>query len=543
MHEQTPDHADLILTGGQIVTMDDAGRIAEAVAVGGGRILAAGSRDEIQMWRTAGTRVVDLQGRSVVPGLIDAHCHPVLYGLFLSGLDCRAPAVGSIADLQARVRQAAVDTPPGNWIVGWGYNHKKLTEERHPTRRELDQAAPEHPVLLVRTDYHTSVANSAALAQEGIDSNTPDPEGGRIGREDGGAPDGLLVDAAHMRMMKWAMPDAAGFQHAIEAAGQSYLKLGVTTVHDAGGFGWPQFQAFKRAWETRTLPVRLYALLFSLFDPAPTIEHFIGTGLGSGLGDDWFRLGHMKFMIDGSSSGPSAAVREPYDSCPCDHGILYYSQEELTEVAVSAVRRGFDITAHAVGDRGVEMVVNAIETASREVAPGQRWRPRIEHCGMVDEALLKRIHAAGIVPVPQHTFCYDFGDGYLRDYGERTEYMFAGRSFFDHGITAAGSSDCPVTDPDPMLGIHTAVNRCTQGGAAIGPGQAIGVMDALRLYTRNAAYAGYDESRKGSIEPGKLGDLAILSEPVLDCAPERLKDVRAVGTVIDGRLVHEEDGL
>lgn len=539
MNERAGDKADLILVNGQVVTCDAGDRVVEAVAVGGNRILAAGGNDEIRAWRGRGTRVVDLHGRSLVPGLIDAHCHLVLFGLYLSGLDCRYPTVKSIADLQRQVRRAAQDASPGEWVVGWGYNHKKLAEERHPTREELDEVAPRNPVLLVRTDYHTSVANSEALAREGIGADTADPPGGRIGRGDDGSPNGLLVDAAHMRMMKWAMPDAEGFRRAIQAAGRRYLELGVTTVHDAGGFGWPQFQAFKRAWEAGELPVRLYALLFSLFDPAPTTEHFTGTGLGSGLGDAWFRLGHMKFMIDGSSSGPSAAVRRPYDSCPCDSGILYYSQDELSQVMTEAVRHGFDITAHAVGDRGVEMVITAIESARAALVAGQRWRPRIEHCGIVDEALLDRIEAAGIVPIPQPAFCYDFGDGYLRDYGERTRYMFAGRSFIDHGIAAAGSSDCPVTDANPWLGIHTAVNRRTQNGAAIGPQEAIGVMDALHMYTRHAAYAAYDEHVKGSIEAGKLADLVVLSEPVLECAPERLKDVRAAATIVDGRIVHD----
>ncbi len=531
--------ADLIFTNGQVWTMDAGDSMAEALAVRGNRIAAVGRNDEVLALRGARTEVVDLRGRTLLPGLIDAHCHLALYGLYLSGLDCRYPAVRSVADIADLVHRRAADTPPGEWIVGWGYDHKKLAEARHPTRRELDAAAPDNPVLLVRTDYHTSVANSAALAAEGIDASTPDPKGGRIGREEGGEPDGLLVDAAHMGMARWALPDDAGFAEVIRRGGEEFLKLGITTVHDAGGFGWPQFHAFRHGWENGKLPLRLYALVFSLMDAEATFRSFTGTGIGTGLGDDWFRLGHMKFMVDGSSSGPSAAVRQPYDSCPHDHGILYFSQQEIDDAMALAASRGFNVTSHAVGDRGVEMVIHAINHAYGHRRPGMKWRPRIEHCGMVDEGLLRQIADAGIVPTPQPTFCYDFGDGYITDYGERTRYMFACRSFIDHGIAAAGSSDCPVTDPDPLLGIRTAVRRRSRTGAPVGLEQRISVAEALRLYTRNGAYSSFDEDRKGTLEPGKLADLTILSHPMRDIDDAALDDVRCVGTVLDGRVVHD----
>lgn len=536
---QTNALADLIFTNGQVATMDADNRVVQALAVRDNRIAAVGAPDEIRTLKGANTHVVDLKGKTLLPGFIDAHCHLALYGLYLVGLDCRYPAVKSVGDITARVHERAVDTPPGDWIVGWGYDHKKLDEARHPTRYELDAAAPDNPVLLVRTDYHTSVANSAALAREGIDASTPDPKGGRIGRGSDGEPNGLLVDAAHMGMAKWALPDDAGFADVIRRGGERLRELGITTVHDAGGFGWPQFHAFRHGWETGQLPLRLYALVFSLMDAEATFRSFTGTGIGTGLGDDWFRLGHMKFMVDGSSSGPSAAVRQPYDSCPHDHGILYFTQQELDDAMALAASRGFNITSHAVGDRGVEMVVHAINHAVGHARPGMKWRPRIEHCGMVDEGLLAEIRQAGIVPTPQPTFCYDFGDGYLDDYGERVRYMFACRSFIDHGIVAAGSSDCPVTDPDPLLGIRTAVRRVSRRGAPVGPEQRISVAEALRLYTWNGAYASFDEDRKGSLEPGKLADLTVLSHPVLDLAEDALDEVCCVGTIIDGRVVFD----
>ena len=529
--------ADLIFTGGQVVTVDARDRVVEALATRGNRILAVGSRSEVEAYRGPKTRVVDLNGRALVPGLIDAHAHVTLYGMYARGVDCRYPAVQSISDIQARIAEAARRTPPGQWIRGWAYNQKKLRESRHPTRHDLDAVAPDHPVMLVRTDYHISVVNSRALQLAGITRDTPDPKGGRIERDASGEPTGVLVDAAHMQMMKVAMPSVEELRQAILDGCRGFASLGITCVHDAGGFGPLQYQAMAEAAIRGELPIRLYAMVWSMVDVDEMLEHFLETGLPTGFGNPWLRLGPLKLMTDGSSSGPTAAVREPYTSNPHDRGILYYAQEEINSIFEKAHRRGFQLTAHAVGDRAVEMVVSAIESAAGPDAP--RRRPRIEHCGIVDESLLERIQRAGIVPIPQPIFCYDFGDGYLRDYGERTEYMFACRSFLERGIPAAASSDAPVTSADPMLGIWAAVTRRTQGGAVIGARQAVTVRQALRMYTWNAAYAEFSESEKGSLEPGKLADLTVLSDPILDVGVDSIKGIRAVMTVVGGKVVYE----
>jgi predicted amidohydrolase YtcJ len=538
--------ADILFINGQVVTMAPNGTVVEALATKGDRILAIGSTSELTALKGAATRVVDLQGRTLLPGLIDSHCHLALYGMYLSGVDCRYPAVESIKDIQEKIRAAASLTSSGAWIRGWAYDHKKLKEGRHPTRWELDEVAPDHPVHLVRTDYHISVANSRALEIAGITADTPDPKGGRIQRDAKGEPNGVLVDAAHMDMGHWSALTEEELIQALIAASDGYLSYGVTSVHDAGGPAPVQIPAALEARRRGELRVRIYMLLWTPNNLEAMHESFLGTRVGTGFGDDFLRVGHFKLMVDGSSSGPTAAMREPYDSNPEDAGLLYYTQEEVTERFRKAFRSGYQLTAHGMGDRGIDIVMNGIEAAlaeADELSLRSHYPPRIEHCGFVDPEMIHRIKRLGIIPVPQSTFLYDFGDGYLRDYGDRTRYMFACRTFIDQGITVAGSSDCPVTSPDPMLGIYAAMTRKTQGGQLIGPEEAITLREALQMYTINGARASGEEDRKGSLEPGKLADLAVLSEPLLDLDVETIKDVKAVMTVIAGQVVFERQEL
>lgn len=533
--------ADLLFVNGQVVTVDGDDTVAEALATAGDRILAVGRAAELSGLRGPRTQVIDLAGRTLMPGIIDSHCHLVLYGLYASGLDCRYPAVNRVDDILELVRDAAARTPPGRWIRGWAYDHTKLAESRHPLREELDRVAPNHPTILVRTDYHMSVSNSRALDMAGIGPESRDPQGGRIGRDGSGQLTGLLVETAHMRMMKWAMPDSSELAGILREASHSYHSYGITSAHDAGGFGPAQYATMARIAGTDDLRLRVYALVWSMVDVNEVLEAFIGSGIGTGVGNEWFRIGHFKLMADGSSSGPTAAMREPYDNNPDDCGILYYSQDEIDDLFARAHTRGFQLTAHAQGDRAIDMVLTGIERATEGVPVGD-LRPRIEHCGIIDEGLLRRIKGLNAVPVPQPVFFWDFGDGYLRNYGQRTERQFACRSWIDEGIIAAASSDSPVTSPDPMRGIHTAITRRTRGGRLVGPGEAVTVREAIRMYTINGAYASLEETLKGSLEPGKLADLTVLSEPLLGLDVDAIPDVRAVLTVVGGEVVFDREG-
>jgi predicted amidohydrolase YtcJ len=312
---------------------------------------------------------------------------------------------------------------------------------------------------------------------------------------------------------------------------------GITQVHDSGGFGSIQMSVLREMIDCGEIDVKVYAMLFSFIDNLDYINGYIKKGVSAGDDGAKFKIGPVKLMIDGSSSGPTAATLKPYTSNPEDSGIMTMTQDEIDDYVLRAHRAGYQVTCHAVGDRAVTAIVDAIEKALTAY-PDEDRRHRIEHCAMVNDGLLLRIKKLGIVPVAQPVFLYEFGDGYMRNYGgERTDNMFTCKSFIDHGIVCAGSSDSPITFSNPILGMHLAVNRTTQTGQKVSQGQRVSVMEALRMYTFNGAYAAFEEKRKGSIEKGKAADLAVLSHSLLKHDPEYIRDIQVDMTVIDGEIV------
>lgn len=514
--------------------------LAEAVAISGERIAAVGRATDILPLAGPGTEVIDLDGRLLLPGFIDAHVHLAAYGASLGEVDCRYPAVKSIRDIQDRIRERAAAQPAG-WVKAGGYDQSKLAEGRHPTRHDLDAACPDRPVVLSRTCGHIAVVNTKALELAGIGADAAaavdlaDPPGGCFDRDERGRPNGVLRESALMVLAGLADPTPSELTGYVAVGSREFARRGITSVHEAGA-GAAAIRAFQQARHEGSLETRVYLML----DPGDPdlLGHFADTGLGTGFGDEWLRLGPLKLMLDGSSSGPTAATREPYTSDPASSGILYFDQAELDRRFAAGARAGFQLTAHAVGDRAVEMVVTALERCE----PGPRHR--IEHCAMTDPGLVGRIGRAGIVPVLQPVFLYEFGDGYVRSYGpERASWMFAAGSYLRAGIPFALSTDCPVTYPDPMLNVYCAVTRRTMSGAVVGPEQAISLAEALYAYTMGAAYAAREEERKGSLEPGKLADLVVLSgdpfQAVAGGDYDALRDMRAVLTIVGGRVVHQ----
>ena len=286
------------------------------------------------------------------------------------------------------------------------------------------------------------------------------------------------------------------------------------------------------------MKVRIYAMVCSLNESEKFVEGALRGGMLTGMGDERFRIGPAKIFTDGASSGPTCATREPYTSDPTDSGILYYSQGEMYEILGAAHREGFQITAHAIGDKAVEMVINCIEKALTE-HPREDHRHRIEHAGMVPPDLMQRIKALGIVPIPNPAFFYEFGEGYAKNYGERVEHMFPLADYAREGIIAASGSDAPVTVPNPMRGIYCAVTRETGSGTVVGVSQRTSLLHAIRSFTLNGAYASFEEGIKGSIEPGKLADLVVLDGSILSTPPEGLLSLAPALTMIEGEVVFE----
>ncbi|MDR1396440.1 MAG: amidohydrolase [Desulfarculales bacterium] len=529
--------ADKVFINGEVITVNRANQTAEALAVKGNKITFVGSSREAREHIGSQTELIDLKGKSLLPGFIDAHQHLQMRGNNALAIDCRPPGVTSIAQLKSLIAQKAARTPQGEWIRGWGYDHSKLAENRHPDRFDLDEAAPGHPVILVRVCNHIGAFNSKALELMAVSPEARSIRGAPVG-ERNGRPNGVMFEAAFMETAGKSAPSEHEMADALAKAGNMLLSEGITSVHDAGGYGFAQMKALQTAVETGKLRPRIYAMLFSLNgDSGSFSSHYIDSGIRTNFGNDRLKLGPVKMMIDGSSSGPTAATLEDYSSMPGNRGLLSLDQDYIDDMVLRGHRAGYQVTAHAVGDRAVTMILNAYEKALLAY-PRAGHRHRIEHCGIVNPALLKRIKAMEIIPVPQPVFLWEFGDGYVRNYGQRAHRMFTAGSFARHGIVAAGSSDCPVTFANPLLNIHVAVNRMTQTGLSVGPYEAIPVMEAIRLFTYNSAYASFDEKIKGSLEAGKLADLALLSRSLLKADKNEIKDITVEQTFLDGEMVY-----
>ena len=532
--------ADIIFTNGNVITVDKRDRICEAAAVTGNRILHAGDADEVEKLAGPDTEMIDLSGRSLLPGFIDAHCHPGSYGAMKRHIGCRPKDVRSIEDIKKAVSQRTKTTSIDDWIVGRGYDQTQLEENRHPTRWDLDQAAPDHKVCIFRTCGHVLAANSVALAEVGYGSDTPDPEGGKIAKNDQGEPTGVIYEAARVPFWKATFSSLQELEKSTPMMNDDFIRYGITSAHDASGRNPNELRAYQKGVAEGWLNVRLY-VMSRISGDIHVGNHFLETGLVTGFGNDQLRLGPIKLMIDGSVGGASAAMRDPYPEDSDNYGILYMSQEALDRQILEAHRAGWQVGVHAIGDRGVEMTIDAFEKALQKY-PRKNHRHRIEHCGLLDDPLMDRIQTLELVPVLGVPFIYELGDYYISILGkERLNCMYPQKSLLNRGIICPLSSDAPVIDPNPMHGIYSAVTRKTKTGQSVSPTETVDIMDAIRGYTTHAAYASFEEHIKGSIEAGKLADLVVLSDNIFDKAPEEILNLEVDMTMVDGEVVYRKE--
>jgi predicted amidohydrolase YtcJ len=532
------ERADIIFSGGPVHTVDARNSIAEAVAVSDGRILAVGSAAEVRATGGPETGHVDLRGRSLLPGFVDAHCHFVGVGASEEAIDCKAPGMDSIAALVEEVRRRAAQQPAGTWIRGRGYDHSKLVERRHPNRLDFDTVAPEHPVVFTRTCGHILAFNSKAMQVAGLRDDATDPEGGRYDRDAQGRVLGVSYERANEPVRAASQATEEETRRALLAANRAYLASGGTSIHDAGGMTGVPVNIATELVARDELQVRIYS-----FVTVNALQHphvpILNTGFRSGFGDPRLRIGAFKVVTDGSSSGPTAATRDPYTSNADDSGIAYWRQDELDNLIGRAHRAGWQCTVHAVGDRAIEMTLDAMARAQAE-HPREGLRHRIEHCGITPPDLQRRVKQQGIVPAMQPAFFWEFGDGYIANYGRhRADVMFPAKSVLGSGVVVAGSSDAPVTDYRPLFGIEQAQTRATMSGDVCGPEERVDLDTAIRMHTINGAYASFEEQLKGSIEPGKLADLVVLAEDIRRVPVTELRDLPVEMTFVEGRAVFE----
>jgi predicted amidohydrolase YtcJ len=529
--------ADFVVRGGRIYTLDPVNPRAEALAAWRGRILAVGRAAEIEGLIGPGTRVLDAGGGTVLPGFHDAHCHILLFGLSLVEVNLREAT--RIAEVVEAVAAHAARIPPGRWIRGGGYNENKLAERRHPTRYDLDPVSPHHPVWLSHISGHMGVANSLALERAGITRETPDPPGGRIVRDEGGEPTGVLLETAQ-ELIKRVLPPYTleEVKAALAAAGRRMAAEGITAVQDAWA-GWiapEEFRAYQEAVAEGLLPQRVW-LLVDVERLRVQDERFdFAFGLHTGFGGDRLRLGAIKIFIDGSLIGRTAALRQPYADPPGVSGMLVQEPQGLVERVRRAHAGGWQVAMHAIGDRAIEAALDAIEEVMGPEAA--RFRPRIEHCGVVPPDLLHRLRRLRPIVVTQPRFLYELGEGFRAALGEeRMAWTYPLASL--RGVPLALSSDRPVVDGAPLRGLQAAVTRRTREGWALAPQEALSLEEALRAYTMGAAYAAFAEAELGTLEPGKWADLVVLGADPFETDPEALEAIPIWATVVGGQVVYE----
>ncbi|MGO4673714.1 amidohydrolase [Bosea sp. 2YAB26] len=519
----------------------------EALAVRDGTVLAAGSAEEISSLRGAGTRVIDLAGRVAIPGLNDAHMHLLPLGVSMNEINLRPEeGVRSIDEVLRRVAAVARTKKPGEWVLGRGYDHNELAEGRHPTADELDQVAPDNPVYIKRTCGHVGVVNSQAMRKAGIGHNTPSPDGGLIERRDNKLT-GLLAESA-MRLIVEAMPKPshAELTTAIEQAGHYMLSQGFTSVMDAGvGMlaGMAEIEAYEEMARTNRLPVRTWVCIYGNADGIGDAAHAARYRFGREVG--LLRYGAMKVFGDGSAGGLTAAMSQPYRvGDPDNRGIFIYSDKDMHGYLAHYHRLGYQLAIHAIGDAAIEQVLSGIEQADSAEHPVLGRRHRIEHCGFLTDGQLARMAAAGIDPVPQPVFIYEFGDLYVHNLGqERADASYPMRKWFDAGVHPAASSDAPVCATDPFKNLFTMVTRQTKRHTVIGAAERLTMEEAVHAYTAIGAYTQFAEDRMGRLVPGQLADIAVLSHDIFAAPVETVEmDARCDLTLLGGEVVYDRLG-
>jgi predicted amidohydrolase YtcJ len=528
-------YPDLIVTGAKVVTQ--ASGTAEAFAITDGKFTAVGSSRAIRALAGARTRTVDLHGATVVPGFIDAHLHP--FSILPEALPAAEVNVGPEAcptmdALIARLKWKAARTPKGQWIRGYRYQETKLG--RTPTAADLDQASTDHPIMITHSSGHVSVVNSYVLEHAGITGETPVPVGGVIGKDATGHLNGFLGESAKsLAYRNLPRPIQATPEEKVRGYQECFYRFAAKGITSAGvaGTDFPELQIWEQMRDKGLLITRLNVMIL-----ANHWKELLDRKATGNMGDDWIRLGSVKLFHGNSLSGHTCWVTEPYVDRPNYFGVPpARSQAELDQVVANLHNAGFQICTHSNGDREIDMVVSAYEKAER-ANPRPDTRHRIEHCSIVTPDLLQRIKAANIVIVP-HSYEWEHGDQLEAFGSKRWDMMCPNKSGLDYGIPIAGHSDFGVSAADPLLRMQCMVTRKSKEGKIYGAKQRVTRAQALRAWTLGSAYAAFEETKKGSIQVGKLADFVVLGANPLTTKPDSIKDISILKTYVGGKVVYQ----
>jgi len=510
----------MVLINANIVTMDPSCPLAEWVAISRGTIRALGTSRDYYELVSDNAELIDCGGRSVLPGFIDTHLHLRAFAESCVSLDLSwTLGFKSIADFQSAIKTRCKEDPPGTWIRGRGYDEFHLIEKRHPTRWDLDEVAPDRPVKLTHRSGHAHVLNSLGLLFVGITGETGDPPGGLIDRNvTTGEPTGLLYEMGEFLSERIPLLDKRELIRGLNVANHRLLSSGITSVQDASHLNdlkrWKEICSWK---EEGVFKPRINFMLGRKgFEQFGTTDFSDFSGSVSG---DQLRIRGVKVMLDETT------------------GQLHPPQRALNEMVLEIHRAGFQVAIHAIEENTVESACSAIKHALDRI-PRSDHRHRIEHCSVCTPDLLSRLASLGIVVVTQPSFIFFNGDRYLETIpAQKLQHLYRIGSLFKAGIPVAGSSDCPIVPPNPLIGIYSAVSRKSQTGKIIGHAEDIEPLDALRLYTSHAARATFEENIKGTITPGKLADLVVVTGDPTKMPADEIKDLEVEMTILNGEVM------
>jgi predicted amidohydrolase YtcJ len=539
LRAQAPGPPSLILHNAGIYTVDSGNTVAQALAISGDRILRVGKDAEILALRGASTRVIDVGGATIVPGLHDAHAHVVGLGASLQDVDLRGSK--NFEEVVGRVRRRLTGARPGEWIVGRGWDQNDWPEKDWPVHDLLSAATPDNPVYLTRVDGHAGLANRKAIEIAGLGASTADPPGGRIIRDADGQPTGVLIDVAQ-GLVRSRIPPVGREQleDQIQLADRELRRVGITTVHDAGA-DEETVNAYKRLIDAGAIKTRLYVMLRG---GRPELTAFFERGPLSDFGNHRLAVRSIKIYADGALGSRGAALLEPYSDEPATMGLLTTPPEEVYAQTVAAAKVGFQVAVHAIGDRANRQVLDVFERVRREVPGSSELRMRVEHAQVLDAADIPRFAKLGVIASMQPTHATsDMPWAAVRIGTDRVEEGgYVWRKLLDSGAIIASGSDSPVEVANPLRGFYAAITRQDSAGDPRGgwiPRQRMTREEALVSFTRNAAFAAHAEMLTGSIETGKLADLVVLSRDIMRIPVRDILTTTVRMTIVGGETVHQ----
>jgi predicted amidohydrolase YtcJ len=537
--ERNRTDADLILVNGNVYTVNDKQPHAESIAVKDERVVFVGSNEEAKKFRSDSTRIIDLGGKTVVPGLTDSHCH--IFGIGEREMRLNLEGTNSLQEFIQKIKERVAQTERGKWITGRGWIETFWKPAAFPTRQDLDKIAPDNPVFLTRADGHASVVNSAALKVAKIDNTTPDPFGGQISKTNGES-NGMLLDNAQDLVAKHIpKPTEAEREQALLRGIDREIGLGWCEIQNAGSQK-EDVDLIRKCIEAGKIKIRF---INAVYGPGRDAQDFLAAGPTINAFNHHFTQRTIKIIFDGALGSRGAALLKPYKDMPDTSGFLTEKPEELRPLLTEALRRGIQVETHAIGDRANRLILDLYEAAFKAVPPDKRKirepRWRVEHAQIVDPSDISRFAKLGVIPSmqPSHAIS-DLFFAPARLGMNRLVGAYAWQSFLKSGCVIAGGSDAPVERGEPMIEFYAAVERKSIKGES-GEGwhleQAVSREDALKMFTIWPAYAVFEEKDKGSIEAGKLADFTVLSADIMKIPEEEILKTRAEMTVIGGEIV------